>query len=130
MTARLLIHPPLVNVIVLPSLVLVGWVWSRPRVVGSDMSNRLRRIVSVLSLLLVTISLCVYFSLPILADAIQSGYSDGDSDEVYRFGILTGLALALVGALLACFRLKGRRVALITAGLMLAGVWFFVGVLV
>jgi hypothetical protein len=93
------------------------------------MPHRARRLVSALSLLLVTSSLLVYFVLPTLADAAESR-PGGDSDEVFRLGILTGLALALLGMVLACFRFKGQRVALVTASFMLAAVWFFVGGLV
>ena len=128
---RLLLHPALANAVVLPPLVLLMFAWivqSRSSSIARNRGGRYR--ISVLSLLLLTVGVAMYFVLPILADTLEPRDIGPHSDPVYRAGIIAGWGCAVFGTLFSAFSWKGERLLLLGSGITLIGVWFFVGALI
>jgi hypothetical protein len=108
---------------------LLLWAWVRlPNRLPAQVPAYLRYL-SAFSIAFLTLSILVYALLPAVADGLESHGSLSPSHGVYRVGILCAWTMSLGGTLCAAFTRRPFRLVALVAGVMLVGVWFFVGAL-
>ena len=118
----LLLHPALVNIVILPPSALLLWAWIRlPRLTSAHVPAYLRYL-PVCSMALLTFSVLVDILLPVVTVS--------SSDSADRVGIPSAWAVSIVGTLCAAFTRWPLRLVALVAGVMLICIWFFVGALV